>query len=91
MKIALEELNNLFDYMNNKEQHDFLGEIEESDSYSEILDDLTLDFKHVVSYYLGIAISCNFDSEILSNDYKLPDEIVEILIPFGKTELEVKL
>lgn len=91
MKINLDEINSLSDYMKEKEYDVLLGQIEESDSYMELLENITLDFKHIISEYLRIAISCHFDSEILSNDYKIPDEIIEILIPYGKTELEVEL
>lgn len=91
MKINLDEINSFADYMNGNEYADLVAEIEESDSYMEVLDNLTLDLKLVVSEYLRNAVSCHFDSEILRKNYKIPNEIIEYLLAYKNSELEVNL
>ncbi len=91
MKIKLEEINTLFDYMDNKSQDEFMAQIEEDEQYSVMINDLMLDYKHMIAERLESAINCGFDEEILTDDLGYSKEEIEILKNYQTYELEVDL
>lgn len=66
-------------------------DIEETDEYMEILNNLMLDAKHILSEKLRAAIECGFDTEILSIDYGMDSDLIELLQKYEEEEMEVKL
>lgn len=92
MTIALYEIKNLREYIEDKDFNDFICDIEEySDGYMDVLDRMLDEVKHVLSEYLREAIQCGFDVEIMSQDYDIPEEFIGILSQYKKNEIDFKL
>ena len=92
MKIALNEIIGLCELLDNPEAVDnFLADIEETDDYANILDEMALEYKHILADKLREAMLCKFDTEILSIDHGMDSDLIELLQSYEECELEVKL
>ena len=91
MQIKLKEFNNLKHYMHVKGEQfeEFMCDVEEQDDYTDVLDNITMDAKHIISEYLRQAIECGFSEEIMLNDYCIPEEFIDLLLQYKDKELTI--
>ena len=87
----LNEIHMLKDKVDEDTYDCMVCDIEETDEYMEILNNIMLDMKHIISDKLREAIECGFDTEILSIDYGMDSDMIEMLQKYEEEELEVKL
>lgn len=92
MKINLEEISALGNKMSSpKDFENFVCDIEESLDFEELRDEISLDFKHLINDWILSAIKCGFSREVLSIDYGINSEIIDLLENYKNYELEVDL
>lgn len=91
MTIKLNELARFRDrYMEENRFYDFCADIEEdSEDYTELLEEIMLDMKHLVSDWLRNAIENHFDREVLTIDYGISSDIADILLKYENNEIEI--
>ena len=87
----LNEIHMLKDKVDEDTYDCMVCDIEETDDYMEILNNIMLDMKHIISDKLRAAIDCGFDTEILAIDYGMDSDMIEMLQKYEEEELEVKL
>ena len=92
MTIRLNEIYKLTEMMETaKDADDFVSNIEESDDYTDILDELWMDFKHILAENLRQAIEVGFDGEILKIDYGMSSEMVEFLQDASDRTVDIEI
>ncbi|MBO7695413.1 MAG: hypothetical protein J6T10_22540 [Methanobrevibacter sp.] len=79
MKIKLNEVIEMSNYMDERKFDEFVCNIQETQDFNEILDEITEDLKHLASQYLYEAIKCNFSHEVLSIDCGISNDIIDII------------
>ena len=87
MTIPLNEVNRLAEYGCDVDK--IIYDVEESDDYMEILENIAIDSKHIISEYLKQAIECGFDEEIMVKDYCIPEDFIEIFKQYKMNEINL--
>lgn len=68
-----------------------VADIEETDEYMEVLNEMMLDAKQILAEKLREAIDCGFNTEMLAIDYGMDSDLIELLQKYEEEEMEVKL
>ena len=87
MVIKLNEIERMSEYDVNIEK--FICDVEETDDYMDMLENIAIDSKHIITEYLKQAIECGFDEEIMVGDYCIPEDFVEILKRYQNEDINL--
>lgn len=92
MKIKLNEVSKLKEFMGMDNIGEFICNLEEdNDNYECIVEEICLEFKHNIYKALREAIYCGFDKEILSIDCGISTDLIDVLLCYKDNEIEVEL
>lgn len=92
MKIEMQEISKLKEYMGLDMMGEFICNIEESNpDYENIIEEIVLDYKHNISEALREAIYCGFDSEVLMIDCGISKDLIDVMLKYKNKNIDVEL
>ena len=92
MKVYMNEIGSLKEYMGMDMLGEFICNLEESNSdYENVIEEIILDYKHKVVEALREAIYCGFDREVLSIDCGISSDLIDTMLKYQDKEIEIEL
>lgn len=89
MKIKLNEISKFSENYCNGDESLLMDITETYDYMGYTMEQICIESKHILNDMLQNAIECNFDYEILSNDYGYMDEFIELLREHANDEINI--
>lgn len=92
MKIEMQEISKLKDYMGLDTLGEFICNLEEDNpDYENIIEEIVSEYKHNIFEALREAIFCGFNSEILLVDCGISQDLIDVILDYRDKNIEVEL
>ena len=92
MKIGMNEIKDLQNYMGMDTMGEFISDIEENNSdYEDIIENIWIDYRHKIVEALREALYCGFDRDVLTIDCGISSDLVDLIMGFKDKKIEVEL
>ena len=92
MKVEMQEISKLKEYMGLDMMGEFICNLEENNpDYENIIEEITSEYKHNIAEALREAIYCGFNPEILLIDFGISQDLMDVILNYKNKNIEVEL